>query len=71
MIYNHISGINYALSLITDAVQIPYSTHWASTESSAGGAWLQHFDTTYGNLSYYYKYDGTCLVRPVSAYNAV
>jgi hypothetical protein len=71
MIYNHISGINYALSLITDAVQIPYSTHWASTEYSANGAWIQHFDTTLGHLSNYYKYDTTYHVRPVSAYNAV
>jgi hypothetical protein len=70
MIYNHISGINYALSLITDAVQIPYSTHWASTEYSAGSAWIQHFATAYGYLSNT-KYDNTYHVRPVSAYNAV
>jgi hypothetical protein len=71
MIYNHISGINYALSLITDAVQIPYSTHWASTECSASSAWIQHFDTTRGGLSNLSKYDSTYHVRPVSAYNAV
>jgi hypothetical protein len=35
-------------------------------EYSANNAWIQHFDTTNGNLSNN-KYDNTYHVRPVSA----
>jgi hypothetical protein len=36
-------------------------------EYSANNAWIQHFDTTNGNLSNNNKYDNTYHVRPVSA----
>jgi hypothetical protein len=71
MIWNHINGINYALSLITGAEQIPWLWHWSSTEYSADYAWHQSFTSQYGRLGSYYKATRTGQVRPVSAYNAV
>jgi hypothetical protein len=71
MIWNHINGINYALSLISGAEQIPWAWHWSSTEYTSNYAWRQHFLATNGNLGYGTKASYTLQVRPVSAYNAV
>jgi hypothetical protein len=68
MIWNHINGINYAISLITGGVKIPFEAHWSSTEASTTGAWYQNFVSSYGNLYYYNKATYKYRVRPVSAY---
>jgi hypothetical protein len=68
MIWRHINGLNYALSLINDADQIPWEWHWSSTEDSASHAWHQSFASSYGYLSGSGKATGKSRVRPVSAY---
>jgi hypothetical protein len=68
MIWNHINGINYAISLITGGVKIPFEAHWSSTEYSATGAWLQNFLASIGYLGSDAKSTGRYRVRAVSAY---
>ncbi len=68
MIWNHIHGVNYAISLITGGVQIPFEAHWTSTEGSATNAWYHYFNASYGNLYYYTKSSYRFRVRAVSAY---
>lgn len=60
--------INYALSLITGAVQLPAAYHWSSTEYSASYAWLLNF--YYGLQSSSGKSTFRGRVRPVSAFIA-
>lgn len=66
MIFANRNKINYALSLITGATQIPEAYHWSSTEYSATGAWGLNFGNgnqgTNGKSPYRYR------VRPVSAF---
>jgi hypothetical protein len=68
MIWRHINGLNYALSLINDADQIPWEWHWSSTEFSSTHAWHQGFVSSYGYLDGGNKATGKFRVRPVSAY---
>ena len=66
MIFANLKKINYALSLITGATQIPETWHWSSTEYSATYAWILNFYN--GSQDYNYKSAGGCRVRPVSAF---
>jgi hypothetical protein len=68
MIWNHINGINYAISLITGGVKIPFEAHWSSTEGSATTAWYQNFYASNGLLSSHPKSTFRYRVRAVSAY---
>lgn len=66
MMFANLKKINYALSLITGATQIPEAYHWSSTETSAAYAWLLDF-----YLGYQYRYTKSTVrlrVRPVSAF---
>ena len=66
MIFANLKKINYALSLITGATQIPETYHWSSTEYSADYAWTLNFGNGYqGNNT---KSAGRYRVRPVSAF---
>ena len=69
MIYANMTKINYALSLIDGATQLPEAAHWTSTESSATSAWLLNLGS--GLASYgLAKASTTRHVRPVSAFIA-
>jgi hypothetical protein len=68
MIWNHINGINYAISLITGGVKIPFEAHWSSTEYSATYAWYQYFHASIGHLNLHTKSTYRNRVRAVSAY---
>ncbi len=58
--------INYALSLITGATQLPAAAHWSSTEYSASNAWNLIFSN--GNQGNNNKSTNRLRVRPVSAF---
>lgn len=58
--------INYALSLITGATQLPAAAHWSSTEYSASNAWGLPFSS--GSQYYGSKSTYRTRVRPVSAF---
>jgi len=66
MIFANLKKINYALSLITGADQIPEAYHWSSTEHSAYTAWYLNFSNGYQNTGN--KSTGRYRVRPVSAF---
>ena len=66
LIYANFHKINYCLSLITGAVQLPEAAHWSSTENSANDAWGLSF--TYGHQNFYTKSTRRYRVRPVSAF---
>lgn len=66
LIFANFHKINYALSLITGAVQLPAAAHWSSTEYSANRAWYLYF--TNGYLGDTYKSTTRFRVRPVSAF---
>lgn len=66
MMFANRNKINYALSLITGATQIPEAYHWSSTEYSATYAWYLFFGT--GTQDYNIKSAGRYRVRPVSAF---
>jgi hypothetical protein len=66
MIWRHINGINYALSVISGATQIPWQWHWSSTELSSSNAWIQYFAAQYGYMGYGTK-TTKYYVRPVTA----
>jgi hypothetical protein len=71
MIYRHVNGLNYALSLIPGADKIKYGEYiyWSSTEYSGTYAWYQSFYPSYGYLSYGgLKATSKRWVRPVTAY---
>ena len=66
LIYANFHKINYALSLITGATQLPAAAHWSSTEYSANYAWYLSFGNglqgTSNKSAYRFR------VRPVSAF---
>lgn len=68
MMFANLKKINYALSLITGATQIPEAWHWSSTEYSATYAWTLSFTNGYQN--YRNKSTNRIRVRPVSAFIA-
>ena len=68
MMFANLKKINYALSLITGATQIPEAYHWSSTESSAATAWSLYFND--GNQRNRTKSTNRGRVRPVSAFIA-
>lgn len=66
MIFANMTKINYALSLITGATQLPTTSHWTSTESSSTNAWYLNLSNGYAtNLT---KATSSIRVRPVSAF---
>ena len=66
MIYANFHKVNYALSLITGATQLPSAAHWSSTEYSATSAWILYF--LYGRQDGNAKASLRHRVRPVSAW---
>ena len=66
MMFANLKKINYALSLITGATQIPEAYHWSSTEGSATGAWGLNFGGGYQDGNGKSPIRGR--VRPVSAF---
>ena len=66
MIFANLKKINYALSLITGATQIPETYHWSSTEYSANIAWNLYFNNGYQYDIH--KSTNMRRVRPVSAF---
>lgn len=66
MMFANLKKINYALSLITGATQIPETYHWSSTENSANYAWILNFNN--GRQTTGYKSASRYRVRPVSAF---
>lgn len=66
MMFANRNKINYALSLITGATQIPEAWHWSSTEYSATNAWILYFGNDYQNGNS--KSTNRYRVRPVSAF---
>jgi len=66
LIFQNYHKINYALSLITGAVQLPAAAHWSSTEYSATYAWGLYF--RYGDQYNDAKASRRYRVRPVSAF---
>jgi len=68
MIFANLTKINYALSLITGATQIPEAYHWTSTEYSSTYAW--GLNLSYGYMDYFAKASYRLRVRAVSAFIA-
>jgi len=66
MIYANMTKINYALSLITGATQIPEAWHWTSTEYSSTYAWYLNLD--FGYMGGITKASSRSRVRAVSAF---
>lgn len=66
LIWANFHKINYALSLITGADQLPAAAYWSSTEYSATGAWYLNFNN--GTQTVYTKSTYRSRVRPVSAF---
>jgi len=66
MIYANMLKVNYALSLISGAMQLVEDAYWTSTEDSATNAW--YLSLTDGGVSNYTKSTFTIRVRPVSAF---
>ena len=66
MMWANIKKINYALSFISGAVQLPSSAHWSSTEFSSTTAWLLGLGD--GNAINRTKSSDKRRVRPVSAF---
>lgn len=66
MIFANMTKINYALSLITGAVQLPATAHWTSTEYSSTSAW--YLGLSNGIASNGAKATLSSRVRPVSAF---
>lgn len=66
MIWANLKKINYALSFISGAVQLPSTAHWASTESSSTSAWGLGLGGGYAGTNT--KASRRWRVRPVSAY---
>ena len=66
MIYANMTKINYALSLITGATQIPEAWHWTSTEYSSTYAW--YLSLSNGYMSNTTKASIRYRVRAVSAF---
>lgn len=66
MIYANMTKINYALSLISGAMQLVETAYWTSTEGSAADAW--HLNLYDGYANYGTKATGKGRVRPVSAF---
>ena len=68
MIFANLTKINYALSLITGATQIPEAYHWTSTEYGSAYAWTLNLDS--GTMNGSTKASHRIRVRAVSAFIA-
>ncbi len=71
LIHQHFETINLALQRIKDAGKQSVSLlqrtgYWSCVEDSGNGAWLLNFSS--GLRSNYGKVDGSCRVRPVTAF---